>query len=99
MSARLGRLLLVAVLLMQRADASRMRRATDRAEEIMEGRAEIASMIAHEVRGPVTTIRGLADGAPPTTTGLSDEERREFFGLIEQESRRLLAPSTRPRSR
>ena len=36
------------------------RRATDRAQEIMGGRAEIAAMIAHEVRGPVSTVRGLA---------------------------------------
>ena len=83
--------LLVAVLLMQRADASRMRRSTDRADQILEGRAEIASMIAHEVRGPVTTIRGIASTASTHYQGLSDEERREFFDLIEQESRRLLS--------
>ena len=47
-------------------------------------------MIAHEVRGPVTTIRGIAATASTHYEGLSDEERREFFDLIEQESRRLL---------
>ena len=68
-----------------------MRRSTDRADQILEGRAEIASMIAHEVRGPVTTIRGIASTASTHYQGLSDEERREFFDLIEQESRRLLS--------
>ena len=84
-------LLLLAASLMQRSDASRMRRETDRAEEIVEGRAEIASMVAHEVRGPVTTIRGIASTAATHYDGLDDGERREFFELIEQESRRLLA--------
>ena len=82
--------LLVALALMQRADVARLRRSTDRADEIVEGRAEIASMIAHEVRGPVTTIRGIASTASSHYDRLSDDERREFFGLIEQESRRLL---------
>ncbi|HEY6565946.1 MAG TPA: HAMP domain-containing sensor histidine kinase [Actinomycetota bacterium] len=83
-------LLLVGVALMHRADVTRMRRASDRAEEIVEGRAEIAGMIAHEVRGPVTTIRGIAATATTHYERLSDEERQEFFGLIEQESRRLM---------
>ena len=56
-------LTLLAFLAPQRAEASRARRATDRAQEVMGGRAEIAAMIAHEVRGPVTTIRGLAGTA------------------------------------
>ena len=85
---------LVAFLAPQRAEASRARRATDRAQEVMGGRAEIAAMIAHEVRGPVTTIRGLAGTALAHYDRLGDPERREFFDLIEQESRRLLATVT-----
>lgn len=75
----------------QRVEASRARRATDRAQEIVGGRAEIASMIAHEVRGPVATIRGLAGTTLTHYDRLSDDERREFVDLIEQESRRLLS--------
>ena len=74
----------------QRAEASRMRRASDRASEVMDGRAEIASMVAHEVRGPVATIRGLAGSTLANYDRLSDEERREFVGLIAQESGRLM---------
>ena len=85
---------LVAFLAPQRAEASRVRRATDRAQEVMGGRAEIAAMISHEVRGPVTTIRGLAGTALAHYDRLGDPERREFFDLIEQESRRLLATVT-----
>ena len=60
----------------------------------MGGRAEIAAMIAHEVRGPVSTIRGLAGTALSHYDRLTDDERRELLDLIEQESRRLLATVT-----
>jgi len=85
---------LVAYLAPQAAEASRARRATDRAQEVMGGRAEIAAMIAHEVRGPVTTIRGLAGTAIAHYERLGDAERRELLELIDQESRRLLATVT-----
>jgi signal transduction histidine kinase len=73
-----------------RDDASRMRRASDRAEAIIGGRAEIASMVAHEVRGPIATIKGLAATTLMSHDKLSDAERREFLGLIDQESSRLM---------
>lgn len=87
-------LALMSFLAPQRAEASRARRATDRAQEVMGGRAEIAAMIAHEVRGPVSTVRGLAGTALAHYDRLTDDERREFLGLIEQESRVLLATVT-----
>lgn len=87
-------LALLAFLAPQRAEASRARRATDRAQEVMGGRAEIAAMISHEVRGPVSTIRGLAGTALAHYDRLDDAERRELLDLIEQESRRLLATVT-----
>jgi signal transduction histidine kinase len=81
---------LQAELVSGRAEATRMRRATDRAAAITEGRAEIASMIAHELRGPVTTVKGLATTGARHADSLSDAEKTEFFELIDQESRRLL---------
>jgi signal transduction histidine kinase len=74
----------------QRAEVSHMRRATDRAEQVLGGRAEIANMVAHEIRGPVTTIRGLASTGDRHWDKLPEAERREFLRLIEQESVRLL---------
>jgi signal transduction histidine kinase len=82
--------LFFSVLSTQRTEASQARRATDRAQEVMGGRAEIASMIAHELRGPVTTVRGLASTASTHYDSLSDAERLEFFQLIDQEALRLL---------
>lgn len=78
----------------ERAEISRMRRVSDRADEVLEGRAEIAAMVSHEVRGPVSTIRGLAATAKNQYERLSEDERREFLGMIEQESDRLLDTAT-----
>jgi signal transduction histidine kinase len=83
-------LFLVGVLSAQRAEASRMRRASDRATEVMEGRAEIASIVAHDVRGPAGTIRSVAGSLRTSYERLGDAERLEFVGMIEQESLRLL---------
>jgi signal transduction histidine kinase len=80
----------VGVLASQREEVSFLRRAGDRAEEVLGGRAEIASMVAHEVRGPISTIRGLASTADLHWDKLPDAERREFLRLIDQESVRLL---------
>jgi signal transduction histidine kinase len=59
------------------------------AQEIIEGRAEMAAKLAHEIRGPVSTLRGLAGTALAHYDGLSDDERREFLGLIRQEAAHL----------
>jgi signal transduction histidine kinase len=87
-------LALLAFLAPQRAEASRARRTSDRAQEVMGGRAEIAAMISHEVRGPVSTIRGLASTALIHYDRLNDAERRELLDLIQLESGRLLATVT-----
>ncbi|HEX6131801.1 MAG TPA: HAMP domain-containing sensor histidine kinase, partial [Actinomycetota bacterium] len=81
---------LAATLAGARTDRLRRLAAGARADEILAGRAEIASMIAHEVRGPVTTIKGLAATTSGSYDRLSDDERRDFVGLIENEAARLL---------
>ncbi len=47
-------------------------------------------MIAHELRGPITTIKGIAATSRTHFDALSDEEKLEFLDLIEQESARML---------
>ena len=78
------------VIATNRADVSRMRRATDRATEVMEGRAEIASVVAHDVRGPASAIKSIAASARSNYERLNDAERLEFVGMIEREAARLL---------
>jgi signal transduction histidine kinase len=54
-----------------------------------ERRAELASLAAHELRGPLMTIKGLASTGERLSDGLSDEERRRLFGSIDAEVSRL----------
>ncbi|HWL90982.1 MAG TPA: ATP-binding protein [Actinomycetota bacterium] len=54
-----------------------------------ESRAELVSKLTHEIRGPVSTIRGLAGTTLTHYERLSDEERREFLRLIRHEAERL----------
>jgi len=83
-------MLLVFVVIGLQLQSTRLRRASDRATEVMEGRAEIASIVAHDVRGPAGTIRSVAGSLRTSYGRLSDNERLEFVGMIEQESLRLL---------
>jgi signal transduction histidine kinase len=53
--------------------------------------AELVSRLAHEVRGPLSTLRGLVGTALTHYEGLSDEERREFLELMRDEAERLEA--------
>lgn len=53
--------------------------------------AELVSRLAHEVRGPLSTLRGLVGTALTHYDGLSDEERREFLALMREEAERLEA--------
>lgn len=82
--------LAVFVMASLKLETSRLRRVTDRAAEVMEGRAEIAATIAHDVRGPVGTIKGLATTTRKSYDKLGDTQRLEFIGMIEEESGRLL---------
>jgi signal transduction histidine kinase len=54
-----------------------------------ENRAELVSKLTHEIRGPVSTLRGLVGTTLAHYDRLSDEERREFLHLIRHEADRL----------
>jgi signal transduction histidine kinase len=56
-----------------------------------DARADLVAKLVHEVRGPVSTLRGLAGTALAHYDGLSDDERREFLDLLRQEAERLEA--------
>lgn len=63
--------------------------AGDDERDAAERRAELVAKLAHEVRGPVSTIRGLAGTTLAHYERLSDDERREFLQLIRHEAGRL----------
>jgi signal transduction histidine kinase len=54
-----------------------------------ESSAELVSKLSHEVRGPVSTLRGLVGTTLAHYDRLSDDERREFLRLIKHEADRL----------
>ncbi len=60
MPAAAAALLLAGVVAVDRADVTRMRRASDKAAAVLAGRSEIASVIAHDVRGPASSIKSIA---------------------------------------
>ena len=51
--------------------------------------ADLVSKLTHEIRGPVSTLRGLVGTTLTHYDRLSDEERREFLRLMRHEADRL----------
>ncbi len=66
--------------------AAAMRRAAP--DPLLE-RAETASKIAHELKNPLASIKGLASTGVKLFESMSDAERLEFFRLIDDEASRL----------
>ena len=52
-------------------------------------RADLVAKLTHEIRGPVSTIRGLTGTTLLHYERLSDDERKEFLQLIRHEADRL----------
>ena len=61
----------------------------DRARGGPEDAAELVATLTHEIRAPVSTIRGLVATTLTHYDGLNDGERREFLELIRHEAERL----------
>jgi signal transduction histidine kinase len=52
-------------------------------------RAEVASKVAHELKNPIMSVKGLASTGVRLYESMSDAERLEFFQLIDREADRL----------
>lgn len=53
------------------------------------GRDELISKISHELKNPIMSVKGLASTGSRLYASMSDDERRELFGLIDAEAGRL----------
>ena len=52
-------------------------------------RADLTSKIGHELKNPIMSVKGLASSGIRLYTSMSDDERLEFFRLIDVEANRL----------
>ena len=55
-------------------------------EELERLRAEFLGMVSHELRGPLTSIKGSAATALRTSAPLDPAETRQFFHIIEEQA-------------
>ena len=58
-------------------------------EELERQRAEFLSMVSHELRAPLSSVKGLAATALGDSQGADPAEVREFFRIIEQQADRM----------
>ena len=60
---------------------------TKKLQGVEEGRREFVANVSHELRSPITSIRGFAEGMADDV--IPEEERPKYLRLVADESRRL----------
>jgi two-component system phosphate regulon sensor histidine kinase PhoR len=89
LGAGAGALAYGGVLLAWRAVRPSRRAARAGAPNDASRRAELTSKIGHELKNPIMSVKGLASSGIRLYGSMSDEERLEFFRLIDAEANRL----------
>ncbi|MGH2819051.1 MAG: sensor histidine kinase, partial [Actinomycetota bacterium] len=52
-------------------------------------KSDFVSILAHELRGPMTTIRGLSETVQKQWDGIDESRRKDFLGIVAKEIDRL----------
>ncbi|HSJ51300.1 MAG TPA: HAMP domain-containing sensor histidine kinase [Actinomycetota bacterium] len=86
-----GLLIAALVMLIAAASAGGLWALADREDPIdpLADRAETVSKLSHELKNPLMAIKGLASTGARMYEQLGDDEKREFFQLIDEESARM----------
>jgi signal transduction histidine kinase len=71
------------------ADPARRAAAGEVPAEGADERAELVSRVSHELRSPLMSVKGLAASGARLYASMSDDERLEFFRLIDAEATRM----------
>lgn len=71
------------------AAVNRQSRELERLQEADRARSDFVSMLAHELKGPMTTIMGFGQTLHQYWDTLPDEKRGHFLGVVYKETERL----------
>ncbi|MDP8957426.1 MAG: PAS domain S-box protein [Actinomycetota bacterium] len=69
--------------------ASEVDAANRKLEESNQTLKDFVAIASHDLRGPLSTILGLASGMPRTWDSTDDTQKREFIAAIERAARRI----------
>jgi signal transduction histidine kinase len=85
-----GLMLMIGTVRRSTAEAHRLAAEAARAHELTQMKSEFVTLVAHELRSPLTAITGYVDLLLEGTVGASAEAQRESLGIVQRNADRLL---------
>jgi signal transduction histidine kinase len=86
----LGLMLVISAVRRSTAEAQRQAAEAARAHELTQLKSEFVTLVAHELRSPLTSITGYAELLLERPGGTSAEAQREALGVVQRNADRLL---------
>ena len=85
-----GLMLVISAVRRSTAEAQRQAAEAARAHELTQLKSEFVTLVAHELRSPLTSITGYAELLLERPGGMSAEAQREALGIVQRNADRLL---------